>query len=114
LKESSGRHLTFRRIKGDLVTREEEIRLRAYRRAQRALADLKAAAAEILTTAGPDGLRNSQVGRLLGIYRGHVNHQGHISRTVLEMLQEDGVAEQKFGGGPWRLRRQPSSEVEEL
>lgn len=87
---------------------EEEIRMRAYRRAQRALANLKVAAAEVLATAGPDGLRNSQVGRLLGIYRGHVEHQGHISRTVLEMLQEDGVAEQKGKGGPWHLRRQPA------
>ena len=85
---------------------EQEIRMRAYRRAQRAPAELRAAAAEILATAAPKGLRKSQVGRLLGIYRGHVRHQGHISRTVLEMLQEDGVAEQNGERGHWRLRLQ--------
>jgi DNA polymerase/3'-5' exonuclease PolX len=96
-----------------MVTRDEEIRLRAYRRAQRALAELEAAVVEILATAGSERLRNSQVGRLLGIHPGHVKHQGHISRTVLEMLHEDCVAEQETGG-TWHLRRQPIPDVEEL
>ena len=92
------------------MTREEEIRLRAYRRAQRALADLKAAAVEVLATSGPEGLRNFQIGRLLGIYGGHVQHEGHVSRTILEMLQEDGIAEQKGKDKTWHLCQQSAPE----
>jgi hypothetical protein len=93
--------------------REIEIRIRAYRRAQRAIAELKSAAVDLLATAGPEGFRNAQVGRLLGIYQGHVRHQGHISRTILEMLQADGIAEQKGQGGPWQIRQHHAPELEE-
>jgi len=95
------------------MEREQELRVRAYRRAQRAIADLKAATVEILATAGPEGLRKSQLGRLLGIYGGHVQHEGHISRTILEMLQDDGIAEQQEKAKTWRLRPQfPQDEKE--
>ena len=63
------------------MDRETEIRIRAYRRAQRAIAELKSATVDLLATAGPEGLRNAQIGRLLGIYQGHVRHQGHISTS---------------------------------
>ena len=95
------------------MNREEEIRVRAYRRAQRALADLKAATVEILATAGQEGLRNAQIGRLLGIYRGHVQHEGHVSRTILEMLQDDGIAEQQGKAKTWRLRQQSTQDDKE-
>jgi len=49
------------------------------------------------------GLTNAQIGRTLGIYAGHVKHVGHISRTILELLRSDGVAEQYGERGPWRL-----------
>src|SRR5262245_37861189 len=98
---------------GDPMDRHTEIRIRAYRRAQRAMAELKAATVDLLATAGAEGLRNSQIGRLLGIYQGHVRHQGHISRTILEMLQADGIAEQNGQGGPWQMRQQPAPEPEE-
>ena len=95
------------------MDRDTEIRIGAYRRAQCAIAELKSAAVDVLATAGPEGLRNSQIGRLLGIYQGHVRHQGHISRTILEMLQADGIAEQRGQGGPWQIRQQPSVGAEE-
>ena len=95
------------------MDRETEIRIRAYRRAQRAIAELKSAAVDLLATAGPEGWRNAQIGRLLGIYQGHVRHEGHISRTILEMLQADGIAEQKGQGGPWQIRQQPAAGPEE-
>lgn len=81
-----------------------DIQLKAYRRAQLAMAELKSAALEILAAAGDEGLKNSQVGRLLGIYQGHVGHEGHISRTVLQMLQVDGVVAQDGPDKRWRLR----------
>ena len=96
------------------MDRETEVRIRAYRRAQRAIAELKSATVDLLATAGPEGLRNAQIGRLLGIYQGHVRHQGHISRTILEMLQADGIAEQKGQAGPWQIRQQPPAGVEEV
>ncbi len=95
------------------MDRETEIRICAYRRAQRAIAELKSATVDLLATAGPEGLRNAQIGRLLGIYQGHVRHQGHISRTILEMLQADGIAEQVGQGGPWQIRQQDAAEPEQ-
>lgn len=65
-----------------------------YANAQAAMAQLKGAVQSLLTL-NNSGLRNVDVGRALGIYRGHVGHPGHLSRTVLEMLKEDGVAEQR-------------------
>jgi hypothetical protein len=75
----------------------------SYRIAQAALADLKAAVHFVLATS-PNGLSNAQIGRTLGIYAGHVGHEGHISRTVLALLESDGVAEQDGQTKCWRLR----------
>lgn len=88
--------------KPDLKPREIQVAI--YRRAQLAVAELKAAVLELLSAAGDEGLKNSQVGRALGVYRGHVGHQGHISRTILEMLKEDEVVEQDGETSHWRLR----------
>lgn len=65
----------------------------AYLMAQTAIAQLKAAIHQILA-ASPDGLKNSDIGRLLGIYMGHVKHEGHIPRTLLAMMEAEGVAVQ--------------------
>ena len=88
------------------MANDPEGRVRAYRRAQRAVAELKAAAHELLVAAGPVGLSNSELGRFLGIYQGHVGHEGHISRTILHLLEADGVAEQEAPRGRWRVRAQ--------
>ena len=75
-----------------------------YTRAQRALAELKGTVRELLSE-NPKGLRNSEVGRSLGIYQGHSGAQeGHISRTLLEALQHEGVVVQNSKTKLWRLR----------
>lgn len=75
----------------------------SYRDAQIAMANLKAAVRFVLANA-TDGLTNAQVGRTLGIYGGHVGHEGHISRTLLALLESEGVAEQDPGTKCWRLK----------
>ncbi len=74
-----------------------------YQLAQRAMADLKAAVHRILSQAPVSGLTNAHVGRTLGIYGGHVGHEGHISRTLLGMLEAEGIAEQNPVTKLWRL-----------
>ena len=72
--------------------------------AQRAIADLKSAVRDLLQEAPEEGLKNAQIGRSLGIYSGHKEHEGHISRTLLAMLEAEGVAEQDPHTKNWRLR----------
>lgn len=80
----------------------------AYRIAQRALADLKWAIYLILKNGPANGLRNSDIGRMLGIYAGHVGHEGHIPRTLLALLESEGVAKQD-AEKRWTLRHHPES-----
>lgn len=75
----------------------------AYHLAQSAMADLKAAVRFTLSAA-PNGLTNAQIGRSLGIYGGDVGHEGHISRTLLALLESEGVAEQDANTKCWRLK----------
>lgn len=53
-----------------------------YRRAQLALAELKAAVFSLLERQNVS-MSNAAIGRSLGIYGGHKGHEGHISRTTL-------------------------------
>ena len=53
-----------------------------YQTAQHAVADLKAAIYEVLK-ANPGGLRNVDIGKKLGIYAGHVRHEGGSAPFVL-------------------------------
>jgi hypothetical protein len=39
-----------------------------------------------------------------GIYHGHVGHEGHISRTVLKLLESDEVIFQDEKTKTWQLR----------
>jgi DNA-binding IclR family transcriptional regulator len=68
------------------------------------LADLKAAVLALLGSATDAGMTNAEIGRSLGIYRGHVGHEGHISRTLLEMMKAEGVVEQEATTRRWSLR----------
>jgi len=74
-----------------------------YARAQIAFAQLKGAVCELLQE-NPSGLKNAQIGRVLGIYGGHSGQAGHISRTLLEALQHEGVVSQDPKTKLWRLR----------
>jgi hypothetical protein len=73
----------------------------AYRLAQHAVVDLKAAVLTLLEQAGDRGLRNVDIGKTLGIYSGHVGHEGHIPRTLLEMLAHEGIARQDKESQLW-------------
>ena len=75
-----------------------------YREAQLAMATLKSLVRTVLEAGPVDGLKNAEVGRTLGIYSGHVEHEGHISRTLLEMLRAEGVAIQDPETKKWTLR----------
>ena len=66
----------------------------AYQLAQSAMAQLKTAVHTILLNGPADGLRNADVGKLLGIYAGHVGHKGHIPRTNLDLMASEGVVQQ--------------------
>lgn len=75
----------------------------AYSKAQSAMAGLKSAVYLALDAAGSDGITNAELGRSLGIYGGHVGHEGHISRTLLAVLESEGVAIQQSETKRWFL-----------
>ena len=77
-----------------------------YGIAQRALADLKSAVYLVLRNGPKEGLRNADIGRLLGIYAGHIGHEGHIPRTVLALMEEEGVVQQD-SEKRWTLKMHP-------
>jgi len=66
-----------------------------YFQAQKGLVLLKSSIHTLLSAKYPSGLRNVDIGKALGIYTGHKGHEGHISRTLLEIMQNEGVIEQK-------------------
>ena len=78
----------------------------AYREAQLAMATLKSLVRTILELGPETGMKNAEIGRALGIYSGHVEHEGHISRTLLAMLEAEGVAQQDNETKRWILRYQ--------
>ena len=80
----------------------------AYVLAQDAMSKLRSAVFLLLKAAPPEGLKNAQIGRSLGIYSGHVGHEGHISRTVLALMEAEGVVEQDDDTKSWRLRTEAS------
>ena len=76
----------------------------AYAKAQTAIADLKAAIYCVLLEAVPRGLNNVDIGKALGIYKGHVGHDGHIPRTLLAIMENEGVVEQDADTKSWKLK----------
>jgi DNA-binding IclR family transcriptional regulator len=77
----------------------------AYSQAQTAMANLKASVRTVLLNGPEEGMKNAELGRTLGIYSGHVDHEGHISRTILALMEREGVVEQDEASKKWRLRR---------
>lgn len=75
----------------------------AYGIAQDAISKLKCSVRCILTER-KDGMTNAQIGRSLGIYGGHVGHEGHISRTILAMMEAEGVVHQDEESKRWSIR----------
>jgi hypothetical protein len=74
-----------------------------YALAQAAIAQLKSAI-HLLLAESPDGLKNVEIGRLLGILTGHIGHEGHIPRTLLAIMEAEAVVEQDPATKLWRLR----------
>jgi hypothetical protein len=68
------------------------------------MADLKSAVHALLRDAPPEGLTNAQIGRTLGIYAGHIEHEGHIPRTLLALMEKEGVVQQNPVNKRWTLR----------
>ena len=60
----------------------------AYTKAQEGLVGLKTSVRHVLAYY-PKGLRNVEIGHLLGIYHGHIGHEGHISKTLLAIMEEE-------------------------
>lgn len=79
----------------------------SYQLAQRAVADLKASIYEVLVE-HPDGLKNVDLGKSLGIYAGHVGHEGHIPRTMLAIMESEGVVFQEAESKRWFVRKDKS------
>lgn len=77
----------------------------SYNLAQRAIADLKTAIHSVLVD-HKDGLSNAEIGRALGIYHGHSGqHEGHISRVLLELMQAEGLLSQDKKTKRWVVKK---------
>jgi len=75
-----------------------------YHIAQSAIADLKSSIYLILYNQQGEGLLNVEIGKALGIYQGHIRHEGHIPRTLLAIMEEEGVVEQNKETKKWKLK----------
>lgn len=75
-----------------------------YAVAQRAIADLKTAIYVLLKTGSATGMRNADIGRALGIHAGHVEHEGHIPRTLLALMEREGVVVQNPETKLWTVK----------
>lgn len=76
-----------------------------YEKAQLAIVGLKTAVFELLEAGPESGLRNADIGRALGIYAGHRGHEGHVPRTILAILEQEGVISQDINTKRWRILR---------
>jgi len=79
--------------------------VKAYQMAQHAIADLKSAVYEVLSKQTKTGLRNADIGRALGIYMGHIGHEGHIPRTILSIMENEGVVVQDEIDKRWKIKQ---------
>ena len=84
-----------------------------YEKAQLAMAQLKGAIHELLEAGRDSGLRNSEIGRALGIYAGHQGHEGHVPRTILAIMEREGVVSQDPATKCWRLSRRTGCPIAE-
>ena len=76
----------------------------AYQLAQKAIADLKTAIYLLLSGPNTEGFTNAEIGRSLGIYQGHIGHEGHVPRTLLALMELEGVVEQNAETKKWKLK----------
>jgi hypothetical protein len=76
----------------------------AYAQAQKAIADLKGSIYLLLSEPGFLEVTNAEIGRALGIYHGHVGHEGHIPRALLTLMEQEGVLVQNEQTKKWKLK----------
>lgn len=74
-----------------------------YQMSQRAITDLKTAIHGLLVRGPVGGMSNAEIGETLGIYQGHIGHEGHIPRTLLAMMEADGVVTQNNETKKWTI-----------
>ncbi len=79
------------------------INIEAYELAQEAISLMKSAIVRILTD-HPKGLKNSEIGRSLGVNADFLDdQQGWFQYTVLKIMELERTVEQEKARGPWRL-----------
>jgi len=77
--------------------------IEAYQMAQQAVSLMKIAIVRLLSES-PEGLKNSDIGRRLGVNGDHLGGQpGWFPWTVLKMMELDRTVEQPVPKGPWKL-----------
>ena len=75
-----------------------------YQLAQHAIADLKTAILITLKAGPQDGMKNADLGRALGIHHGHARHEGHIQRSMLALMESEGVVVQNETTKLWHAK----------
>ena len=75
----------------------------AYQKAQKGMAYLKSAIYRVLSNSPEEGLSNANIGRTLGIYSGHIGHEGHIPRTLLAIMENEGIVKQNPSDKKWQI-----------
>ncbi len=76
----------------------------SYGLAQEAVCRMKEAVLRTLK-AHPEGLRNSELGRLLGVNADFLgDQQGWFCYTILKIMELERIVEQPVPKGPWVLR----------
>lgn len=82
----------------------------AYRIAQEAITLLKTSIYVLLESSEKKGVSNARIGKSLGIYHGHVGHEGHIPRTLLALMEAEGVVHQDPETKKWFITDHTESE----
>ncbi len=75
-----------------------------YQLAQHAIADLKTAILLSLRNGSEIGMKNADLGRYLGIHHGHAGHEGHIQRSMLSLMEIEGLVVQDKTCKLWQLK----------
>jgi hypothetical protein len=79
------------------------VNIEAYDLAQEAVSLMKSAIIRVLAD-HPDGLKNSEIGRQLGVNADFLDdQQGWFQYTVLKIMELERTVEQAKPRGPWRL-----------
>ncbi|MBX3111948.1 MAG: hypothetical protein KF857_08060 [Fimbriimonadaceae bacterium] len=79
------------------------VNIEAYELAQEAVSLMKSAIIRVLAD-HPEGLKNSEIGRRLGVNADFLDdQQGWFQYTVLKIMELERTVEQPKSRGPWRL-----------